>query len=51
MRREVMDWIENINSAVNYIDENLDKEISYERIAQIAGCSVYNLMLLTVKLK
>lgn len=37
-----MDWIENINSAVNYIEENLDKEISYERIAQLAGCSVYN---------
>ncbi|MDP4091351.1 MAG: AraC family transcriptional regulator [Bacillota bacterium] len=37
-----MDWIEHLNSVVNYIDENLDKEISYERIAQIAGCSVYN---------
>lgn len=37
-----MDWIEQLNSAVNYIDENLNKEISYERISQIAGCSVYN---------
>lgn len=37
-----MDWIERINSAVDYIEANLDKEISYERIAQIVGCSVYN---------
>ncbi len=38
----MMDWIEQLNSAVNYVDENLDKEISYERISQIAGCSIYN---------
>lgn len=37
-----MDWIEKVNDAVNYIEDNLDKEISYERIAQLAGCSLYN---------
>lgn len=37
-----MEWIERINSAINYIEENLDQEISYESIAHIAGCSAYN---------
>ncbi|SHI83139.1 transcriptional regulator, AraC family [Clostridium amylolyticum] len=37
-----MDWIKRINSTVDYIEENLDKEISYEKISKIAGCSVYN---------
>lgn len=37
-----MDWIERVNSIVEYIEDNLDKEISNERIAQMAGCSIYN---------
>lgn len=36
------EWIEYINRAVDYIEENLDGEISYERLSQIAGCSIYN---------
>jgi AraC family transcriptional regulator len=37
-----LEWIEHINRAVDYIEENLDGEISYERLSQIAGCSIYN---------
>lgn len=37
-----MDWIQRINSIVTYIEDNLDGEISNERIAQLAGCSIYN---------
>lgn len=37
-----MQWIERINNAVSYIEANLDKEISYDEIAKIAVCSVYN---------
>lgn len=37
-----MEWVDKLNSVVNYIDENLDNEISYERISEIAGCSIYN---------
>lgn len=37
-----MDWINKLNEAINYIEENLDKEVSYDIISSIAGCSVYN---------
>lgn len=37
-----MDWINQLNEAINYIEENLTGEISYETISKIAGCSVYN---------
>ncbi len=37
-----MDWIKQLNEAINYIEENLAGEISYEVISKIAGCSVYN---------
>lgn len=37
-----MDWIKQFNEAINYIEENLTGEISYETISKIAGCSVYN---------
>ncbi|HWT74853.1 MAG TPA: GyrI-like domain-containing protein [Mobilitalea sp.] len=37
-----MDWIKQLNEAINYIEENLAYEISYETISNIAGCSVYN---------
>ncbi len=37
-----MQWIERINNAVNYIEENLDKEISYDIISKITVCSIYN---------
>lgn len=37
-----MDWISKLNESINYIEENLTGEISYEAISKIAGCSVYN---------
>lgn len=37
-----MDWIQRINGIVDYIEENLDGEISYDHIARLAGCSIYN---------
>lgn len=37
-----MDWIKQLNESINYIEENLAGEISYETVSKIAGCSVYN---------
>lgn len=37
-----MDWLDRMNSAMDYIDANLADEISYDRIARLACCSVYH---------
>ncbi|MDI9215693.1 AraC family transcriptional regulator [Clostridium tertium] len=37
-----MEWVDKLNESINYIEENLTGEISYEVISKIAGCSVYN---------
>lgn len=37
-----MDWIKQLNEVIEYIEENLAGEISYDQIGKIAGCSVYN---------
>lgn len=37
-----MDWTERINGALAYVEHHLDEEIDLERMARIAGCSVYN---------
>ncbi|MFD2670411.1 AraC family transcriptional regulator [Marinicrinis sediminis] len=37
-----MDWVKQLNASINYIEEHLTGDISYEAIAKIAGCSVYN---------
>ncbi|MTI47138.1 MAG: AraC family transcriptional regulator [Firmicutes bacterium] len=37
-----MKWVERINDVVNYIEDNLDKEISYDKISELAVCSIYN---------
>lgn len=36
-----MEWIKTLNAAIDYIEENLDKELSYEDVAQVACCSVF----------
>ena len=36
-----MEWLKNFNSAVDYIEKNLDKEISYDEAARTACCSSY----------
>ena len=37
-----MEWLERLNQALDYIEKNLDKEISYEKAAQIACCSTFH---------
>ena len=37
-----MDWIERLNEAIRYIEENLTGEIEYEKLGKIACCSAYH---------
>lgn len=37
-----MDWIEKMNLALDYIEDNLDGEIDYEVVAMKSCCSSYN---------
>ena len=37
-----MDWLVRMNNAMEYIEDNLADEISYEKVAQIACCSTYH---------
>lgn len=37
-----MEWIERLNSAINYIEENLTDEIDFDEISKIALCSSYH---------
>lgn len=37
-----MEWIINLNKAINYIEENLTHEIDLNKLAQIAGCSTFH---------
>ena len=37
-----MDWIERLNEAINYIEENLTDKIDYSKLGQIACCSSYH---------
>ncbi len=34
-----MEWLKNLNAAIAYIEDNLDKELSYEEAARAACCS------------
>lgn len=36
-----MDWLDRMNRAMDYIEENLDAEISYDTIARIVNCSTF----------
>lgn len=37
-----MEWLEKLNEALQYIEENLDGEIEYEKAAKIACCTTYH---------
>lgn len=37
-----MDWIKHLNMAIEYIENNLDGDISNHEISKIVGCSIYN---------
>ena len=34
-----MEWLKNLGAAIDYIEENLDQEVSCGEAARIAGCS------------
>jgi len=38
----LMDWIESMNAAMDYIESSLAEKISYDRAAQLACCSTYH---------
>lgn len=38
----MMEWVSRLNEAVDYIEVNLDKEISYDKAAQLACCSTFH---------
>lgn len=37
-----MDWLENWNRALNYLEENLEHTIRPEELGRLAGCSAYH---------
>lgn len=37
-----MDWIELLNSAINYIEAHITEEPDYDQLAKIACCSTYH---------
>ena len=37
-----MDWINRLNSAINYMEEHIKNEIDMEEVGKIAGCSSYH---------
>ena len=37
-----MEWIERLNKAVNYIEENITEELDYAQAARTACCSTYH---------
>jgi len=37
-----MDWLIRMNSALDYVEKNLSREIDHEELAQITCCSSYN---------
>ena len=37
-----MEWLDRLNDALNYIEDNLKSEIEYEMAAKIACCSTYH---------
>ena len=36
-----MEWLNKLNAAIDYIENHLDSEISYEEAAKIACCSTF----------
>lgn len=36
-----MEWLKNLSNAIEYIEDNLDKELSYEEAVRTACCSTY----------
>ncbi|TEB11978.1 hypothetical protein [Pelotomaculum propionicicum] len=36
-----MEWLQQLNQAIEYIEDNLAGDISYDKAAQIACCSTH----------
>lgn len=36
-----MNWLTNFSKSIDYIENHLDKEISYDEVARIACCSTF----------
>lgn len=36
-----MEWVEKMNRAIDYIEDHLEDRVDYEKVAQIACCSVF----------
>lgn len=36
-----MEWLKKLNAAIDYIENNLDGDISYDEAAKIACCSTF----------
>ena len=36
-----MEWLKKLGAAIDYVEDHLDKEISYDEAARIACCSPY----------
>jgi len=37
-----MDWLDRMNSAIRFIEENITEDIDYDKVAETACCSVYH---------
>ncbi len=37
-----MEWVDKMNAALNYIEDNLTENIDFEEVARRACCSSYN---------
>lgn len=37
-----MDWLQRMNNAINYIEENLTNDIDFNEVAKAACCSVHH---------
>lgn len=37
-----MDWLQRMNGAIDYIEDNLTGDVDFEEVAKIACCSVYH---------
>ena len=46
----VMVWIERLSAAINYIEENITKELDFAEIAQATHCSSYHFQRMFVNL-
>ena len=37
-----MEWLDHMNHAISYIEDNLEEKMDYNKVAQAACCSLYH---------